>query len=121
MDEELLRSDADGVRWHMAELLRVKGELMLQTGKHEGLAAADRCFASAIEEATRQDALFWELRATASLANLRVLQGQQEEARQLLAPVYGRFTEGFEAADLIAARTILSGSPSPDSDAMKWP
>jgi tetratricopeptide (TPR) repeat protein len=119
MDEALLRSDADGVRWHVAELLRAKGELMLQTAKHEALAAADRCFASAIEEASRQGALFWELRATASLANLRVRQGQQGEARQLLAPVYRRFTEGFEAADLIAARTILSGSPSPDGDAMK--
>ena len=107
IDDALSRSDADGVRWHVAELFCAKGELMLQSAKDEALAAADRCFACAIEEASRQGALFSELRGAVGLANLRIRQSRREDARQLLAPVYGRFTEGFEAADLIAARAIL--------------
>ena len=112
VDDALSRAGADGVRWHVPELLRAKGELMLQSAKDDALAAADRCFVCAIEEAGRQGALFWELRAAVSLANLRVRQGREEDASQLLAPVYERFTEGFEAADLLAARTILRSSAS---------
>jgi predicted ATPase len=71
------------------------------------MEAAERWFEGAIEEATRQDALFWELRASLSLATLRIRQDRREDAQQLLASVYGRFTEGFETADLIAARKIV--------------
>ena len=120
VDDALSRSDADGVRWHVAELLRAKGELMLLSAENdEALAAVDRCYARAIEEANRQGALFWELRAAVSLADLKVRRGRPEDARQLLAPIYGRFTEGFEAADLIAARAILRGPLSPESHRMR--
>ena len=110
IDDAVSRSDADGVRWHVPELLRVKGELMPLSLKGESMAAAERCFVGAIEEASRQGALFWELRASVSLANLRVRQDRRKDARQLLVPVYRRFTEGFETADLVVARTILEPS-----------
>jgi predicted ATPase/DNA-binding winged helix-turn-helix (wHTH) protein len=107
IDDALSRSDADGVRWHVPELLRVKGELMPLSLNGEFMAAAERCFVGAIEEASRQGALFWELRASLSLATLRIREGRREDAQQLLAPVYGQFTEGFETPDLIAARKIV--------------
>jgi predicted ATPase len=106
IDDAISRSDADAVRWHVPELLRIKGELLL-LGLNEPMEAAERWFEGAIEEATRQDALFWELRASLSLATLRIRQDRREDAQQLLASVYGRFTEGFETADLIAARKIV--------------
>jgi predicted ATPase/DNA-binding winged helix-turn-helix (wHTH) protein len=115
IDDAVSRSDADGVRWHVPELLRVKGELMPlnlkgESLKSESMAAAERCFVGAIEEASRQGALFWELRSSVSLANLRIRQDRREDGQQLLVPVYRRFTEGFATADLIAARTILQRS-----------
>src|ERR1700730_11623776 len=112
IDDAVSRSEADGVRWHVPELLRVKGELMPLSLKDEWMAAAERCFVGAIEEATLQGALFWEMRASVSLANLRIRQDRREDAQQLLIPVYRRFTEGFETADLTAARTILEPSKS---------
>ena len=107
IDDAVSRSNADGVRWHVPELLRVRGELMPLSLKGESEAAAESCFVGAIEEASRQRALFWELRASLSLATLRIRQDRREDAQQLLAPVYGRFTEGFETPDLIAARRIV--------------
>jgi predicted ATPase/DNA-binding winged helix-turn-helix (wHTH) protein len=110
IDDAVSRSEAGGVRWHLPELLRVKGELMPLCLKGEWMAAAEGCFVRAIEEASRQGALFWELRASMSLANLRVRQDRREDASQLLIPVYRRFTEGFATADLTAARAILESS-----------
>jgi predicted ATPase len=69
--------------------------------------AADDSFHKAIEIAHEQEALLWELRAAISLARLRVKRGRGSEARQLLAPVYSRFTEGFATPDLRAAKTFL--------------
>jgi predicted ATPase len=54
----------------------------------------------------------WELRATLSVARLRVRQDRQDDARQLLAPVYNRFTEGFETLDLRSASSMLQSLPS---------
>jgi len=72
------------------------------------VAAAEACFQQALDVARRQGALSWELRAAMSLA--RFWRGQQRvnEARKLLAPVYRRFTEGFETADLVAAKALLA-------------
>jgi predicted ATPase len=56
-----------------------------------------------------QEGLSWELRAALSLARLRVTQGRRGEATQILAPVYDRFTEGFDTADLLAAKQLLDG------------
>ncbi len=68
---------------------------------------AEECFHKAVEIARRQEAKSLELRAAMSLSRLWQQQGKQAEARELLAPVYGWFTEGFDTADLQEARTLL--------------
>ena len=95
------------------ELLRLKGDLMLRQAQTSRASAAEECFRTANEIAREQDALFWELRIALDLARLRTIQGRADEAKQLLAPVYGRFSEGFETPDLRAARALLGNGPSP--------
>ena len=88
------------------ELLRLKGELLLSqaipTGEH-----AETCFRQAIEVARGQAAKSLELRAVMSLSRLWQQQGKTEEARKMLADVYGWFTEGFDTADLKEAKALL--------------
>ena len=92
-----------------AEVYRLQGELLLQSDlRSRPLEAAD-CFCRALELARRQNAKAWELRAAMSLARLLQQQGQPTEARRMLAAVYGWFTEGFETADLKAAKALLDG------------
>jgi predicted ATPase/DNA-binding winged helix-turn-helix (wHTH) protein len=107
----LAKSERDGELWCFAELLRIKAELMLRD--NGGLAAdlAERAFLQALALARQQGALYWELRAASSLASLMATQGRNEESRQVLTPVYDRFTEGFETADLRRARTMLETAP----------
>jgi len=81
------------------------------------MSAAENSYVAAILEAQRQAALFWELRATVSLSRLRVRQARHDEAQLLLAPVYNRFTEGFETADLRAASSMLDLRPYPGARA----
>jgi predicted ATPase len=87
-----------------AELYRVKGELLLMQGDETG---AEASLHKAIEVARCQQAKSWELRATVSLCRLWQGQGRIEEARQMLAEIYGWFTEGFDTLDLKAARAVL--------------
>ena len=89
-----------------AELYRLKGELLLSLSAGHA-AEAEACFHSALEIARRQSANSWELRTTMSLARLWQCQGKRTEARELLAPVYGWFTEGFDTADLQEAKALL--------------
>src|SRR6185436_5380023 len=92
----------------LAELLRTKGELLLQ-GRTPGAAAtAEQCFLQALDVARRQDVLAWELRAAMSLARLWRGQRRVSQARKLLEPVYQRFTEGFGTMDLVAAKALLT-------------
>jgi predicted ATPase/DNA-binding winged helix-turn-helix (wHTH) protein len=105
------REDADGRGWCAPELLRIKGEVLLQKGASQLALAAEDCFDQAAQMAREQGALFWELRVALSVARLRVSQGRRHEARATLASVYDRFTEGFATADLQAARTILDELP----------
>jgi predicted ATPase len=107
IDEGLARAEETEERWCLAELLRIKGELLLQQAGDQSVAAAEDCFASALDMAREQGALSWELRAASSLARLRADQGRHAEARQLLTAAYGKFTEGFATADLRAARAAL--------------
>ena len=107
IEEALAQSDRNGQYWCIAELRRVKGELLLQGGDRKSTSAAEECFRAALDVAREQGALFWELRAALSLARLRIRQDQQSAARTILAPVYDRFTEGFETADLRAAKALL--------------
>ena len=107
VDEALARSERNDERWCFAELLRIKGELMLKAGAPDAAAQAERCFVEALDWARRQGALAWELRAAMSLGRLRHASSQTENARELLASVYGKFTEGLDTADLKAAWLLL--------------
>jgi predicted ATPase len=107
IDEALARYGRDGRLWCVAELRRVRGELLLVEAGSQSIMEAEDCFFGALEVARQQGALFWELRAALSLARLRIRQDRRDDARQLLAPVYDQFTEGFEAADLRCARALL--------------
>jgi predicted ATPase len=93
--------------WITAELLRIKGEVLLLQGAPEAAALAEDHFRQAVEWAGRQGALLWELRATTSLARLLRDTDRSHEANALLEPVYGRFTEGFETTDLKVAKALL--------------
>jgi predicted ATPase len=97
-------------RWNEAELYRLKAELLLtQEGLREKTEEAEGCFLRAIEVARKQQAKSLELRATMSLARLWQSQGKTDEARQMLADIYGWFTEGFDTKDLQEARALLEG------------
>jgi tetratricopeptide (TPR) repeat protein len=97
----------DGQLWYVPELLRIKGDVLLQQGGDRSAAAAEDCYGQAGEMAREHGAVFWELRIALSLAHLRTAQGRGVEARQIVAPIYERFTEGFDTADLRQARTML--------------
>jgi predicted negative regulator of RcsB-dependent stress response len=88
------------------EILRIKGELMLQRGR-SAFGDAARYFTEAIEIARSRDAKSFELRASTRLARLLFEQGRREEAYSALAGVYGSFTEGFDTADLKAAKALI--------------
>ena len=93
LDDALQIADRTGERWFEAELNRHKGQLLLRQGNSE---AAEKLYRKALSIAEEQEAKLWELRAAVSLARLRRDQGRRAEARDLLAPVYGWFTEGFD-------------------------
>jgi predicted ATPase/class 3 adenylate cyclase len=95
-----------GERFYEAELNRLKGELLLVRSA-ENHGEAEAYFQKALGVARRQQAKSWELRAAMSLARLWQQQGKRTEARELLAPIYGWFTEGFDTADLQEAKALL--------------
>jgi predicted ATPase/DNA-binding winged helix-turn-helix (wHTH) protein len=105
-DEALHRTERNHGFWWMPEALRIKGEVLLLSEGVDSIAAEDH-FCRATDLAHRQGALSWELRAATSLARLRQARDHRREARELLASVYGRFSEGFDTADLKAARRIV--------------
>jgi predicted ATPase/DNA-binding winged helix-turn-helix (wHTH) protein len=107
IDEALARAELTEERWAMAELLRMRGELLLLQDQPKAAVAAEEHFLQALDWARRQDALSWELRGATSLARLRHRQRRTSEAGKLLAPVYRRFKEGFKTTDLITAKALL--------------
>ncbi len=104
LDDALQLVEKNGERWFAAELNRHKGQLLLRQGHSE---AAEELYRKALSIAKEQEAKLWELRAAMSLARLRRDQGRHAEARDLLAPVYAWFTEGFDTPDLIEAKALL--------------
>jgi predicted ATPase len=104
LEAEIERSETS---WLTPELLRLKGELFLLQATPSALETPEALFRQALDEACRQGALSWELRAATSLARLLRHQGRTADATTCLQPVYDRFTEGFGTADLIAAKRLL--------------
>ncbi len=104
--EALVTLPKSGARWWEAELYRLRGELLLQHAVAQP-GEAEACFQQALAVARRQQAKSLELRAAMSLARLWQHQGKRTEAHQLLAEVYGWFTEGFDTADLQEAKALL--------------
>jgi predicted ATPase len=104
LDDALRVVERTGERWFAAELNRHKGQLLLRQGHAE---AAEELYRKALNVAQEQEAKLWELRATVSLARLWRDQDRRAEARGLLAPVYGWFTEGFVTSDLKEAKVLL--------------
>jgi predicted ATPase len=104
VDEASARFERTGVRFFDAEVRRIRGALLAEGGDAAG---AEAQFLEAIGIARDQGAKHWELRAATGLARLRRDQGRRAEARDLLALVYGWFTEGFDLPDLRNARALL--------------
>jgi predicted ATPase len=93
-------------RWCEAEAYRLTGRIALKAARPD-VGKAQDCFERALAVARKQQAKSWELRASMSLARLWRDQGKVQQARELLAPVYGWFTEGFDTRDLKEAKALL--------------
>jgi predicted ATPase len=109
--EALAGADGAGDRAHAAELYRLKGELLVQQHPPDP-SQAEGCFQQALAIARGQQAKSWELRAAVSLSRLWQQQGQSTAAYKMLAGVYGRYTEGFDTADLQEAKALLEALSS---------
>jgi predicted ATPase len=106
-EQAIERAERTKARWLFPESLRIWGELLLLQAATGAAAAAEDHFRQALDWARRQGALSLELRAVTSLARLLCDEGNSAEAKAVLQPVYDRFTEGFDTADLKAAKTLL--------------
>jgi predicted ATPase len=104
LDDALQIVERTGERWFAGELNRYTGKLLLRQGHSK---AAEELYCKALGIAVEQGAKFWELLAAMSLARLRRDQGRHADARDLLAPVYSWFTEGFDTPDLKEAKALL--------------
>ena len=93
-------------KWWSAEINRVAGEIALLSPEPDA-AKAEAYFERALAVARQQQAKSWELRAAMSMARLSCDQGKSQQARELLAPVYSWFTEGFDTRDLKEAKALL--------------
>jgi predicted ATPase len=104
--EAMAAIEATKERWFEAEVNRIAGETALKSPEADA-AKGEAYFERAVAIARKQQAKSWELRAAMSMARLWRDQGKRDEARELLAPVYGWFTEGFDTLDLKDAKTLL--------------
>jgi class 3 adenylate cyclase/tetratricopeptide (TPR) repeat protein len=106
MNAALAHIEHTGQKAEQAEMLRLKGEVMLMLDR-SALREPERCFRAAVDVARAQKAKWWELRTTVSLARLLRDTSRREEARTLLAEIYNWFTEGFDTKDLKEAKSLL--------------
>jgi class 3 adenylate cyclase/predicted ATPase len=106
IDEAMAAAEKAKERWHEADIYRMAGEIVLMSPESDA-EKAEAYFERALAVACEQQAKSWELRAAMSLARLWRDQGKRDEARDLLAPVYGWFTEGFDSLDLKEAKALL--------------
>ncbi len=108
LEVALAQTHGSGDRYYLAEIYRLKGELLLiSSNGRDAAARAESCHNQALEIARNQKAKALELRAAMSLSRLYQIQKRQKEARELLTQVYGSFTEGFETKDLREAKALL--------------
>jgi len=107
IDDAIAGTQANGQLFSLAEFWRIKGDILL-TSPEPDPVQAEALFAAAIDLSARQSALSWQLRAATSLAQLQHSQHRAAQARQLLADVYGQFTEGFATHDLMTAQALLA-------------
>jgi predicted ATPase/DNA-binding winged helix-turn-helix (wHTH) protein len=107
IEEALDQSERSGERWCVAELLRIKGTIILKSGSVGAADESDRLFLSSLDWARRQGLLGWELRTATSLTLSWKERGCPERALEILASVYARFTEGFEMTNLKGAKALL--------------
>jgi predicted ATPase/DNA-binding winged helix-turn-helix (wHTH) protein len=107
IDDALGLAERGGGHWCTAELLRVRGMIVLHRGEGDAKHLAETHFLKAIDLARRQHALAWELRAATNLAEIKYDQGLIREADQALRPAYERFSEGYATDDLIVAKRLL--------------
>jgi predicted ATPase len=107
LTDAIARVNETGERWFEAELYRLHGEALLHLSEPDQ-AGAEAALSETLVSARRQDTRLWELRAATSLARLWCNQGKRPEARDLLTPVYGWFTEGFDTPDLKDAKALLN-------------
>jgi class 3 adenylate cyclase/predicted ATPase len=111
IDEALDETEQTSERWSEAEIQRLKGVLLLSGEAPDARARAEQCFERSLEVARRQSARAWELRTATDLAKLWHEQGKRDDARELLAPIYNWFTEGFDTSDLKDAKALLDSLP----------
>jgi predicted ATPase len=105
--EAMTAIEASKERWFEAEVNRIAGEIALKSPKPDAVKA-ESYFEQALAVARAQQAKSWELRAAMSMARLWRDQGKRDAARDLLAPLYGWFTEGFDTLDLKEAKALLN-------------
>jgi predicted ATPase/DNA-binding winged helix-turn-helix (wHTH) protein len=106
IDREISEAEEKGGSFNLPEMWRLKGDFLLNR-EPPNAAEAEDCFRRSLDLAHRQGALSWELRTATALARLRASQGRHAEAREVLAAVLGRFTQGKDTADLRAAGKLL--------------
>jgi tetratricopeptide (TPR) repeat protein len=106
LDKALEHVERSGELDGQAEMLRIKGEILSLSNK-DAASEAEQCFRAALDVARVQEARWWELRTSTSLARLLAKHGRRDEARAMLAAIYGWFTEGFDTADLKDAKALL--------------
>jgi hypothetical protein len=106
LNEALAYIERSGEKVDKAEMLRIKGELLLMRDGG-AIAEAEGCFSAALDVAQAQEARWWQLRATTALAHLLRDNGRRDEARTMLAEIYNWFSEGFDTADLKDAKSLL--------------
>jgi predicted ATPase len=106
IDDAIEKVERSKEKWCEAEVYRIVGEIALKSLAPDP-EKAEAYFGRALAVARRQQAKSWELRAATSMARLWRDQGKRNEARDLLAPVYGWFTEGFDTRDLKEAKALL--------------
>lgn len=107
ISEALAQIESSDERWCEFEVNRLAGEIELKFAQPRSMQAAEAYFARALTAARDKQAKSWELRAAMSLARLWRDQGKVPQASELLAQVYGWFTEGFQTRDLKEAKTLL--------------